>query len=180
MDDTGQVVGPVLEYNDLMLYVSAQSAQAYAPPDQRALATVLYQTPGGTRVALEADPTTLYAPVRGFLEFLYFENDACDGQPWVSSDGTETSLFGQAFVSTPGRMLYVAAPDAATERRVFGSRLTVGGSFGSDLGGALYTNCASGGGFTPMARPMRPVADLDALFTPPFRLLAQAPMTVTP
>jgi hypothetical protein len=200
VDSAGNTVGPVLEFNRLFLYSSVDQfrrTSAYwdlhdrgaAPPGGAALATVLFTPPGRDEpVALDASPHELLALEHGLPQVLYFETPDCSGIAWAYDyqgyDSPDGSVIPRIRIAAPGRTLYVedlGALGRSINRR---SHLFAVG-FGEDvgIGEGRESTCFSVGAGQPFGdglRPLVPVADLDALFTPPFRLLAQGPMVPTP
>jgi hypothetical protein len=198
VDAHGNVVGPVLDYNRLFLYSSVDRFvrkpwdAAPAPSGERAqdaFTTVLYTPPGEAPLVIEANQDELLTLVHERPEEFLFESPDCTGTPWVRRHiyyGERPSVLRQAWIAPPGRTLYVADFEATEERVSIHSRLYVAGFQEQPypgLGIGTHSPCEAHRDYTwgrerfERWTRMRPVADLDALFTPPFRLIAQGPMT---
>lgn len=193
VDSAGNVVGPVLEYNRLFLYSSVDATWRFYDRDRGAapdagdqLITVLY-TPsdGSSPLPLDASPNELLALEHGSPQWFHFETPDCTGTAWVwtSQGGYQTpygSVLPRARVAEPGRTLYVEDMSSPPTSIVNGSHLTAVGFFEvPGHGEGRESQCFRHSvpqRTQPILRPLHPVADLDALFTPPFRLLAQGPM----
>jgi hypothetical protein len=168
MDEHDIVVGTVLEYNDVMTYVSASSElHPTVPEPYFARATVLYEPAAGSPVVLEANNSRLMTPPREGPMYVYFESRDCTGEPFSNSIN-RFSPWREAWLRS--NVLYLApVADAQGITGTFPSRIVrEPWTYGS-----YYERCESPeSGFWTRGYPYEPVANFSA-YTPPFRIVDQ-------
>ena len=174
MDDHDVVVGTVLEYNDVMMFVSVHSPEGRpsAPTPYNAYATILFESPAGPAVVLEATNYWLATPPRESPRWVYFESGDCTGTPYTDSP-TAGTPWREAWIRRSEQTLYLAPLEwTPGPERTFRSRIV------RELwvSGRYFERCELSAKDTffeaAYAAPFEPVANL-SVYTPPFRIVDQ-------
>jgi len=175
MDQHDIVIGTVLEYNDVMLYMSVLSPdrRPSAAPPSSAFATVLFESPEGSAVVLEANKLSLHAPPREGFRWIYFESRDCTGTPYTDWPNYGSS-WREAWLHE--NVLYLAPLDWTWGvERTFHSRIVrqmyADGRYDEqcEVPGPPYVDAFRQ---TEATAPFEPVANL-SVYTPPFRIVDQ-------
>ncbi|MDH3519942.1 MAG: hypothetical protein OEM49_05735 [Myxococcales bacterium] len=182
VDDTGRVVGPVVGVDYFASLYPTISAQVNS-------ATVELRIDGVPPFLAEVRPSRLWLPIRNELP-LFYESEDCSGAPWVRSWGAPDGIWAvgladQSFASwNAPRTLYILDPSDPPQRVGVRSRYILDHAYyvfpydPAVFAGYRDPPCKTMAELWPSsppghmidARQLRAVAELDALFTPPFRL----------
>jgi hypothetical protein len=192
MDEHDQVVGTVLEYNDMYQYASVGTFQTGGPgswmpssgrpggsnettpswssPEDVAFATIQYTLPGRPPLMLEANREQLLTPKNGTGEYLYFESADCTGRPWALEDyqlASRGSFFSRSWIGSPGSTLYALSPGTPSQGVIrYKSLIYAAGVVGTTQRCIPWNNHY----WYAYLLPFEPVADLSQ-YTPPFRIV---------